>query len=416
MPRSCLGRGQTLLVALLVLASGSVLAHGERNQEPFLRMRTAHFFDVKWSTDKIAVNEEVVITGKFRLFEDWPVNLPQPERAFIGNGTPGPVLARTESYINGAAAIQSGKLEINRDYEFKTVLRGRIPGRHHVHPMVNVEGAGPLLGPGKWVEVTGNHADFKLPLKTLDGTEIEDLETWGVDNVLRWHALWIALAVVFLGWWLARPLLMTRYRALVEGHEDKLVTRRDRAFGAVMMVASVLLVFGGATWAEQKYPRTIPLQGGQFRIDPLPEPAGEIKVVVKRATYDVPGRSMKLKLEIRNATDKPVRIGELATANLRFVNHALPAAMARVDEGYPSDLLPRTGLTLHDDSPLAPGETRVTDVEATDAVWENERLTSLLNDPDNRVGGLLFFYDEAGERHIANMSGAIVPVFMPHEG
>ena len=416
MLRSCLRWGHTLLAATLALGSGGAFAHGERNQEPFLRMRTAHFFDVKWSTDKIAVNEEVVISGKFRLFEDWPVNLPQPERAFVGNGTPGPVLARTESYINGAAAIQSGKLEINRDYEFKTVLRGRIPGRHHVHPMVNVEGAGPLLGPGKWVEVTGSHDDFKLPLKTLDGTEIEDLETWGVDNVVRWHALWLALAAVFLGWWLARPLLMTRYRALAEGHEDKLVTRRDRIFGAVMMVASVLLVFGGATWAEQKYPRTIPLQGGQFRIDPLPAPDGEVKVVVKRATYDVPGRSMKLKLEIRNGTAKPVRVGELATANLRFVNHALPAAMARVDEGYPADLLPRTGLTLHDDSPLAPGETRVMDVEATDAVWENERLTSLLNDPDNRVGGLLFFYDEAGERHIANMSGAIVPVFMHHAG
>ena len=407
---------QALLVALLVAVSGGAVAHGERNQEPFLRMRTAHFFDVKWSTEKIAVNEEVVISGKFRLFEDWPVNLPQPERTFIGNGTPGPVLARTESYINGAAAIQSGKLEIDRDYEFKTVLRGRIPGRHHVHPMVNVEGAGPLLGPGKWVEVTGNHADFKLPLKTLDGTEIEDLETWGVDNLVRWHALWLLLAVVFLGWWMARPLLMTRYRALLEGHEDKLISRRDRAFGAVMMVTSVLLVFGGATWAEQKYPRTIPLQGGQFRIDPLPAQEAKIKVVVKRATYDVPGRSMKMKLEIRNQTTKTLHLGEFATANLRFVNRALPAAMAQVDEGYPADLLPRTGLTLPDTAPLLPGETRVVDVEATDAVWENERLTSLMNDPDNRVGGLLFFYDNAGERFIANVSGAIVPVFMHHAG
>ena len=77
---------------------------------------------------------------------------------------------------------------------------------------------------------------------------------------------WIALALVFLGWWLARPLLMTRYRALAEGHEDKLVTRRDRVFSAVMMVASVMLVFGGATWAEQKYPRTIPLQIGRAHV------------------------------------------------------------------------------------------------------------------------------------------------------
>jgi len=94
------------------------------------------------------------------------------------------------------------------------------------------------------------------------------------------------------------------------------------------------------------------------------------------------------------------------------VNHELPAAMAQVDARYPAELLPRTGLTLHDKAPIAPGETRTVDIEATDAVWETERLTSLLTDPDNRVGGLLFFFDDAGERHIANLSGAIVPVFI----
>ena len=405
---------RTFLLGVLALSSGAAVAHGERNQEPFLRMRTAHFYDVKWSTDKIAVNDEVVVSGRFRLFEDWPVNLPAPERAFIGNGTPGPVLARTESYLNGESAIQSGKLQINRDYEFKTVLKGRIPGRHHVHPMVNVEGAGPLLGPGRWVEVTGDHRDFKLPLKTLDGTVIDDLETWGVDNVLRWQGMWLLVAFVFLGWWVARPLLMTRYRALQEGFEDRLILRRDRVFGAVILVGTVLAVFGGASWAEQKYPRTIPLQGGQFRIEPLPESAEAVNVKVKHATYDVPGRSMKMQLEIHNGASKPLQVGEFVTANLRFVNHALPAATARVDAGYPADLLPRTGLTLPDNTALQPGETRTLVVEATDAVWETERLTSLLNDPDNRVGGLLFFYDETGQRYISNVSGAIVPIFTHH--
>ena len=375
-------------------------------------MRTAQFYDVSWSTDHIAVNENVVVTGRFRLFEDWPANLPQPDRVFIGNGTPGPVLARVESYINGTSAIQSGRLQLNRDYEFKTVLKGRIPGRHHVHPMLNVEGAGPLLGPGQWLEVSGDHRDFKLSITTIDGTQIDNLETWGVDTVVRWEGFWILMALIFVGWWLRRPLLMTRLRALELGYEEALVTRADRRFGAVFLVSTVLAVFGAATWAEQKYPRTIPLQAGQFRVEPLPREAQEIRVTVKRATYDVPGRAMKLQVEIHNPLDRPLQVGEFMTSNLRFVNHALPAAMARVEASYPAELLPRTGLTLPDSTPIAPHETRAMLIEATDAVWETERLTSLLSDPDNRVGGLLFLYDDAGQRSIANVSGAIVPVFV----
>jgi methane/ammonia monooxygenase subunit B len=400
-----------LFSLMCLMAAGPALAHGERNQEPFLRMRTAHFYDVKWSTDHIAVNEEVTVSGRFRLFEDWPANLPKPERVFIGNGTPGPVLARVESYINGSPAIQSGPLQLDRDYEFKTVLKGRIPGRHHVHPMVNVEGAGPLLGPGSWVEVSGDHADFKLPLTTLDGTQIPNLETWGVDMVVRWQGFWILLALVFAGWWLRRPLLMTRLRALEAGREDLLVTRGDRLWAAVFLTGTVLTVFGAATWAENRYPRTVPLQAGQFRVDPLPRDAQEITVKVERATYDVPGRSMKMTLTLHNPLSRPVQLGEFLTANLRFVNHAVPAAMALVDPGYPTDIVPRAGLTVHDTAPLAPGETRSIKIEATDAAWESERLTSLLTDPDNRVGGLLFLFDDAGERHIANVSGAIMPVF-----
>ena len=60
-----LSRAFLLLLGVVVVLPA--LAHGERNQEPFLRMRTAHFYDVKWSADKIAVNDEVVVTGRFRL-------------------------------------------------------------------------------------------------------------------------------------------------------------------------------------------------------------------------------------------------------------------------------------------------------------------------------------------------------------
>ena len=397
--------------ALTLLLSATAVAHGERNQEPFLRMRTAHFYDMTWSKTQVAVNDDVVIEGKFRLFKDWPVNLPPPDVAFLGNGTPGPVFVRTESRINGQAAIQSMRLLRNRDYAFKTVLKARLPGRHHVHPMVNVQGAGPLLGPGTWVEVTGRAEDFRLPAHTLDGTQIDNLETWGVANVMTWHLVWVVLAVVWLAWWMRRPLLIPRYAALVAGRESALIRRSDLAMAAGMLVACVCVVVGGFVWAEAKYPRTIPLQGGRAQVKPLPRPRAPIDIVVERATYDVPGRSMKITAKIHNGGLRPLQIGEFTTSNLRFINHAVPAAMAKLDPKYPADLIPRNGLVVTDNAPLAPHETREIQLDMTDAIWETERLTSLINDPDNRVGGLVFCFDAQNQRSIANLSGSIVPIF-----
>jgi methane/ammonia monooxygenase subunit B len=68
-------------------------------------------------------------------------------------------------------------------------------------------------------------------------------------------------------------------------------------------------------------------------------------------------------------------------------------------------------LKVSDDTPIAPGETRTVTLDATDAAWEIERLTALLSDPDNRVGGLIFFFDSDGKRAIDNVFGPIVPNF-----
>ncbi len=42
---------------------------------------------------------------------------------------------------------------------------------------------------------------------------------------------------------------------------------------------------------------------------------------------------------------------------------------------------------------------------------EVERLTSFLTDVDSKFGGLLFLFDQDGKRHIAEVGGAIIPVF-----
>lgn len=404
--------GVAMAVAAMAGVVPEAIAHGERNQEPFLRMRTAQWYDIKWSTSKIAVNDEIVVTGKFRLFQDWPTNLPKPETAFLGNGTPGPVLARMESYINGVPAIQSAKLELGRDYEFKTVFRGRIPGHHHVHPLVNVSGAGPILGPGSWLEITGSHDDFKAPLKTLTGETIENLETYGLTTVYTWHIIWVVVAAFWLLWWLRRPFLIPRFLALQKGYEEALVTTTDKKVAAALLVGTVLLVFAGYQWAEAKYPITVPLQAGRAKVEPLPIQEEPVNVKVLRANYDVPGRSMRIKMEVTNTGNKPVQVGEFTTANLRFVNRGVPAAMAAVDPSYPQDLVTKTGLKLDNNEPIRPGETRTLALDLTDSAWEVERLASLINDPDSRFGAMLFFYDADSKRHITVIAGPIVPTFV----
>ena len=64
-----------------------------------------------------------------------------------------------------------------------------------------------------------------------------------------------------------------------------------------------------------------------------------------------------------------------------------------------------------DGSPIAPGETRALTIYAEDALWETQRLTRMINDPDSVIAGLLFFEDSAGNREIVEIGGAMLPVF-----
>jgi methane/ammonia monooxygenase subunit B len=405
-----------LIAAVLLLCALCqalpALAHGERAQEPYLRTRTAHWYDVSWSTTQLKVNDEVTITGKFRLFGDWPDAVDLPETVFVSNATPGPVLTRVESYLNGVPARQSFRnLEIGRDYEYKMIMRGRIPGRYHVHPMIAIKGSGPLVGPGQWVEVKGSATDFSHPVTALSGEKIDNLETWGVSNAFTWHLIWLALAAGWIIWWIRRPLLIPRYLALKQEREDLLTTPLDLKLAIALLIVTVVLAFGSYNWAVNKFPRTVPLQAGTMHTPPLPYVAPPAKVEFQQARYDVPGRSMRMAFKITNTGDKPLRIGEFATASIRFVNLNLPAAKANVAPGYPEDIVARNGLALSDDSEIKPGETKLVRIDATDAAWEIERLTSFLSDVDSKVGGLLFLFDSDGRRYIAEVGGPILPVF-----
>lgn len=382
-------------------------AHGEKALEPFIRTRTIQWFDVQWSEPNVSVNDEVVVTGKFHVAEDWPVSVPKPEAAFLNISVPGPVMIRTERYLNGQPWVNSVALQPGADYDFKVVLKARFPGRFHIHPFFNLKDAGPVMGPGQWVNIGGDAADFTNRVTTLNG-DVIDMERYGLVNGAIWHSLWLAIGLGWLLWWLRRPLFLPRYKLMAAGRDDILVTNQDKTLAKVILVAVPVMVLSASAITQYRHPNGIPLQTALDRIEPLTQEVNTlVKVKVLKAEYLVSARSMILTAQIRNNTPSPIRIGEFSTAGLRF----LSADVEMPSSAEPDPLTIKDSLHVSDKTPIAPGETRTLTFDATDANWKNEKLDGLINDSDSRLGGLLFFYGEDGTRLIASISAAVLPRF-----
>ncbi len=401
-------------VALLVTMTAAIFytpaasAHGEKSQAAFMRMRTIHWFDLNWSKDSVSVNDTVTISGKFHVFAGWPETVDKPEVSFLNIGIPGPVFIRAGSWIGGQLVPRSVTLELGDTYEFKVLLKARRPGDWHVHTMMNVEGGGPIIGPGKWVTVTGSMGSFVNPITTLTGDTI-DLETYALDSIYFWSFLWYAVGVAWLLFWVKRPMFVPRHIAVSSGKADTLISAGDKKVGVAFAVGTLVIVAATMGSTNEKYPVTTPLQAGLLRgIKALEMPESSVAVKVEDASYRVPGRAMQMTLTITNNGDSAVRLGEFNTAAVRF----LDPDVLEDETGYPDDLLAEEGLTVSDNSPIAPGETRTVNVTASDAAWEVYRLADLIYDPDSRFAGLLFFFDEDGNRQMVMVDAPLIPSFI----
>jgi len=402
------------LVALLVAMTAAMFyaptasAHGEKSQAAFMRMRTIHWFDLHWSKEEVAVNDTMTLDGKFLVFAGWPETVDKPESAFLNIGIPGPVFIRAGSWIGGQLVPRSVSLELGETYEFKVLLKARRPGDWHVHSMMNVEGGGPIIGPGKWVTITGSMSDFVNPVTTLTGQTI-DLENWGLSDVYFWHSIWFAIAFAWLFIWIKRPLFVPRHIAVASGKANSLISAGDRKIGMAFALGTLALVAGAMGSTNDKYPVTTPLQAGLLRgMKPIQLPEATVSVKVDDATYRVPGRAMQMTLTVTNNGDSTVRLGEFETAGVRFLDPAV-----HVDEtNYPDDLLAEEGLSVDNNSPLAPGESRTIHVTASDAAWEVYRLADLIYDPDSRFAGLLFFWNSKGVRQMVTVDAPLIPSFI----
>ena len=404
MTRQILSRTLGIGLLALITVTPSVFAHGERGLEPFIRMRTIQWYDIAWSHTNLKVNDEVILSGRFHVAEDWPNAVAEPDSAFLNLAMPTPVFVRTATYMNGISVANSVDLQLGADYEFKVSLKARIPGRYHIHPMMNLKDVGVIVGPGIWIEVTGVAADFRNEVTTVSGRTI-DLETFGTWNGVVWHGVWLVLGAAWLLWWLRRPLFIPRYKLVQAGNEEALITPTDRRIAIIGLGATLVLIAGAYAAVDSAYPETIPLQTGRTHVEPLPE-SQRVGVKVKHATYRVVERALSLTLEVTNKAAQPIQLAELNTATVRFFN---PEA-GPVDLAYPEELSARTGLRVESNAPIAPGEIRTVQVTAADAAWDLQKLSTIVKDADSRVGALLFFYDTLGARYLSSISASAVPV------
>ena len=403
--------GVATLALALVIDISPVAAHGERSQEPFLRMRTIQWYDVEWGEESkggkaTKVNDVAIMQGRFHLAEDWPAAVGKPNRAFFNIGSPSPVFVRLSVKLNDEPAFIAGPMVIGRDYKFVARLKARIPGRHHIHAMVNVKDAGPIAGPGAWMSISGSWDDFTNPIKLLTGETI-DTETFNHANAVMWHLIWYSLGVFWIGWYVARPMFLPRSRVLLAYGDEPMIDPADTKMAWIFLILTASLVWGGYRWMENKHPYTVPLQAGETKIKPLPVKPNPIAIKVTNANYDVPGRALRVTMMITNSGDEAVRIGEFTTAGVRFINKV---GLKHLDRFYPRELV-ATGLSLANPTPIEPGETREVKMEAKDALWEVQRLMALMGDPESRFGGLLMTWTDSGDRNINSIHGPVIPVF-----
>lgn len=398
--------GAASLAVTLVVDVAPAAAHGERSQEPFLRMRSIQWYDMKWQPKVTKVNDIATMTGKFHLAEDWPRAVGKPGRAFFNVGSPSPVFVRLSTKLNGHPTFISGPLEIGRDYEFEVKLKARIPGRHHMHAMVNVKDAGPIAGPASWMNISGSWDDFTNPITTLTGKSI-DLETFNFSNGVFWHIVWLGLGCFWIGYFVAKPMFLPRSRVLLAYGDELLTSPTDRKVGLAVAILTCAIVWGGYRYTESVHPYTVPIQAGESKVEPMPIAPNPVAIKVTHANYDVPGRALRVTMEITNNGDSAVNIGEFTTAGVRFVNKL---GQSHLDPDYPRELV-ATGLSVDNDNGIQPGETREIKMEAKDALWEVQRLMALLGDPESRFGGLLMTWDQQGNRYINSIAGAVIPVF-----
>lgn len=391
-------------MAALLGPSSSAWAHGEDSQQAFERTATIAFYDVKFSKNTVNINDEITVTGNVRVMSAWPSHtIGEPDMGFLSLLAPGPVFYVQERWMSGQFTPQSVKVHKGATYPFKIVAKARIPGRHHVHPSLAMEGSGSLVGRGEWVTINEG-GTFTQPIELLSGGTV-DVETVGLGRVLFFSIVGFLVGALFLLYWLWNPLLQ-RAVDLQEGRGAEMITKRDKQVSVGFLLVALLIGAIGYAYAETADPHHIPLQVA--RIEPVPAAPNPLQSVVDSkvdsATFVQDTGRLRVKITVRNTGATPVQLSSLQFADYQVINQAVRKGPLP-ENSQAGSFVPAAA--------VAPGATQQITVEM-DGKTMTERNLIPLDEAQARLTGLMFFQDASGQTAVAEvneLTSGVLPQF-----
>ena len=393
-------RVHSLLLALILgliftLGTGEVaFAHGERSQEGFLRMKTAAWQDVRFSSNKMSQGEQLVITGMVKVLEIWPPTLDAPAEGYLNVSASGPHLVMKERIVNGHPAPASFALKKGGEYEFKMVLDGRTPGYWHVHPVLYVHHTGGLIGPGQWITVVAAPGGYQNRVGLMNGQTI-NLDTYGLGWVFWFSFAGFIPGVWWMLWWTMKHRTVTNLAVTVlsgkvslndPGEDIGLITKADHRTSTLIAAISVILLVLGWLYMDQAWPTRMPQQVLRFTPPELAQPAKFVESKASVAIYNARTDTVVLEASVTNTGSQPLQVVGFTTANLMF------------EQGKQ--------LTA-DPAMVKPGQTAMVKMTIQDKAWREGRLLPM-GESQLGIGGLLVF-ESGGKRNVVTTEAPVGP-------
>lgn len=389
-----------LIAGLVGFSTSRAQAHGSAGQETFIRLQTMASWDLKVEPTTVKVGEEFTMTGKFKVLETWPTDVLGPlHSAYLTLSEPARFAIHKAAWINGEFAPGAFYPKAGQIYEFKIVGVARNVGlwpggKAHMHPKMNFYYAGPLLGPGAWLDIQPGTAPFTNPVTLMNGQTV-DLETYGFGRVVGWHLITIIPALAWIVYWLILKPILARAPLVASGLN--LITRRDTRVSVIFAIVTGLILWFGYTTTKASYPEHIPLQINRITPPRLPDEPRLAEVTPQKVVYNRKTRTLTMDVRVTNVSDKRLELQQMVFAYLDFKNKGLEPNAEHLMVVEPS-------------GPIQPKETKALKLTFTDPAWETERLELLpIQEVQTIIACLSEFVDTEGRRQHITIQARVLP-------
>jgi Monooxygenase subunit B protein. len=273
-------------------------------------------------------------------------------------------------------------------------LQARRTGHWHIHPIFGVHGAGSLLGPGQYVDVSETPGGFVNTVQLANGNKV-NLENYGIGNLWFWGIVWFLVGLAWLLYWIVPKPTVTRLPVTsqiplnTDGGEYGLITKRDHRAMNLIMLVTLLLLAGGWVFQSAAYPEKMTQQ--VLRFAPPAAEADEtfVDAKVTDAEFHADSDELHFTVQVTNTGTEDVTVDSFTTSTLTWT--------AGKD------------LQVSPSPTIAPGETAELELSIADEVWTKERLMPL-NESRLQLTGVLRFADAAEAENFVTLQSFVRPI------